>query len=48
MESMLREIDSEDRRCECAKKQSAATMDADQGIGCMPMIGFVPMDGTCR
>jgi len=34
-----------------AKKQSAMTMDAEglnEGIGCMPMIGFVPMDGTCR
>jgi len=20
----------------------------NEGIGCMPMIGFVPMDGTCR
>jgi len=36
-------------RCEHAKKRSATTMDAEglnEGIGCMPMIGFVPMDGS--
>jgi len=32
------------------RRASATMMDAEglnEGIGCMPMIGFVPMDGIC-
>jgi len=42
-ESMVREIDSENRRSNRLRRMPKGL---NEGIGCMPMkIGFVPMDG---